>query len=154
MGRIDPRSHVSSEFVLPIRRRMHDLFRLKGTDSKDRLVVHLSDWETEYTAGIRETSQGKSEVFRSPVYRLINFWISMEVDGIPVGTTEFQFSVRSLSDIAAFDEAIEGSAFTLFEKADTILEHGFCPVCDQPYSRDQSGGLVCECIVKAANDAK
>ena len=154
MERVDPKSHIKSEFFLPVRRRMQDLLRIKKVDTAGRLVVHLSEWAAEYTAGVRETSQGKSEIFRSPVYRFISFWIDMEIDGIPAGRTEFHFSIKSLSDISAFDEAIEGSAFSLFEKAEVILEHGFCPSCDQPYSRDQARGLICECIVKAAKDAK
>ena len=154
MDRIDPKSHISSEFFLPIRRQMQNLFRAMQVETSGRLVVHLAEWEVEYTAGTRETSQGKTEIFRSPVYRMVNFWVDMEIDGIPAGRTEFQFSMRSLSDIAAFDEAIEGSAGTLFWKAHAILEHGFCPTCDQPYSRDQAGGLLCECITKAATSAK
>lgn len=150
----DHEKYLDTEIMSPIRFRVFELLRLNSIDSNGRLVFHLSDWQVEFRAISWASKKEKTITIGHHHYQKAIVWIGVDVDGIPVQTNEFQFSIRSFTNPEMWCEAIEGSAFTIYRIVEPALKHGFCPHCDMAYSRNDQGGLLCGCIAKAAQDAQ
>lgn len=150
----DHEKYLNAEIVNLIRFRVFELLRLNDVDSNGRLVFHLADWQVEFRAIYRASKKEPMTAIGHHHYQKAIVWIGVDVNGIPVQTNEFQFSIRSLTNPELWCEAIEGSAFTIYRIVEPVLQHGFCPHCDMAYSRNDQGGLLCGCIAKAAQDAQ
>lgn len=150
----DHETYLKSEIMSPIWARVRELLRLNKIDPKGRLILHLSDWQVEFRATYWASRKEPTIPIGQHHYQKAIVWIGVDVDGLPVQTREFQFSIRSFVNPELWYEAIEGSAFTIYRIVEPVLEHGFCQHCNLAFSRNEDGGLLCGCIAKAAQDAE
>jgi len=129
---LDHSQFVMNEFHKPIVERLRKLLDLNkiewATESMTRLVVSVADWRARFS-GLFETCKDTPNVYTpqrmSTMHKL---WIkvSMQVDGIEAGCKEFEFA-DAVQNHGKYDEAIDGSAWDIYEFVAPILKDGFPP---------------------------
>jgi hypothetical protein len=128
---MDHLDHIRDEFFNPIRRRVLDLLEEHkiefATESMTRLTMAIAHWEVEFDGLFRQTSDGGEPItLRRPTYHKVVLAVRIRIDTIDAGTELFHF-IQAIKDHEKYSEAIEGSAWQIFNKASKILKDGFPP---------------------------
>ena len=126
----DHEQFVTSEFVDPIHQRVIDLLDMNdipwATEKMRRFGIQIADWRVRFS-GLFEASQDSPDRYRRVrMITMHKLWvkISMDVDGIVVGCKEFEFA-EAVQNHGKYDEAIDGSAWEIYEVVAPILKNGF-----------------------------
>lgn len=148
-----PKQYIEEEILSPAVRKLHKLLHYKRIDAGNRVEIGLQKWDVIYHGVFEHGSNAPPTPIRSVTYMKINLSLSVQVDGVVVAIKQFEFS-QSLKDVMGFEDALEGTAFGIYEIVEPVLEHGFCSGCNRPYQRDVNGKLTCTCIERTEADAK
>jgi hypothetical protein len=149
----NPKQYIESEILSPTVKKLHKLLHYKRIDAGNRIEIGLQKWDVIYHGVFEHGSNTPPTPVRSVTYMKINLSLSIQVDGIVVAIKQFEFA-QSLKDVIGFEDALEGTAFGLYEVVEPVLEHGFCPGCNRPFQRDANDKLTCTCIERTEADAK
>lgn len=145
---IDHTAYINQEIVAPIVNRLDYFFRVNKIEPGSRVEVFLVKHDVTFSGLFQD--DGSLKIIGPIKYDRVFITMNVRVDGLPViEDAHFEFTRDYIQNPVTFSEAIDGSAFTLYRKIEPVLSNGFCSGCNQPYSRDEKGGLVCECIKNA-----
>jgi hypothetical protein len=126
---MDHLDHIRDHYFNPIRKRVLELMEQQdvefATETMTRLTMEIDQWEVDFDGMFRANSDGGMPMtLRGPNYHKIMIMVRVLIDTIEAGRKELHF-IDAIKDHSKYSEAVEGSAWSIFNLAAPILKDGF-----------------------------